>query len=129
MPKGWYSHLNSVSKYRLKLVTIDSQVMSLLILFCASSRRVLATHDREPIEKTINSLIFVFLFRRTLQSTTIGVRSRTKSMTTWMTLSTFATTSVDQHLAGCASLPEYILSHIAGAGEHWKQDQNKASKV
>jgi hypothetical protein len=56
--------------------------MSLLILFCESSRRMLATHDNEPIEKTINNLIFVFLFRRTFQSTVIGVRSRTKSMTT-----------------------------------------------
>jgi len=77
----------------------------------------------------MNNLIFVFLFRRTFQSTRMGVRSKTKSITTWITLSVFATTSVDQHFAGCASLPEYILSHIAGAGEHWKQDQNRASRV
>ena len=104
-------------------------MMSLLILFCESSRITLATQDSEPMEKTMNNLIFVFLFSLTLQSTAIGVRSKTKSMTTWMTLSVLATTSVDQHLAGCASLPEYILSHMAGAGEHWKQDQNSASRV
>ena len=108
---------------------IDLQVISLLMLFCASSRKTLATHDSEPMENTMNNLIFVPLFSRTFHSTTMGVRSRTKSMTTWMILSALATTNVDQHFAGFASCPEYILSHMAGAGEHWKQDQNKASKV